>query len=95
VARGWAFWQLVRPAREAMGHVLPTGAGASVVLAGFVVASVQLGRRSVGVRNGRRVVLAAVNLVSVLCLLGGLTVVTSDPEPPGGGPSAPAAVATP
>jgi hypothetical protein len=44
VARGWAFWQFVRPVDDAMGHVLPTSAASFALLVGFVVASAQAGR---------------------------------------------------
>jgi hypothetical protein len=95
VLRGWAFWQLVRPSRDAMGHVLPTSAASCAVMAVFVVTSVQLGRRSVRVRGGRRVVLAAVNVLAVVCLVAGLTVVTADPEPSAEANPTPTSMATP
>ncbi len=82
VARGWAFWQLVRPVEDSMGHVLPTSTGSLLVLAAFVVVSAQFGRRTRDARGGRRVVVTAVNVVAVVCLLPALTTATSQPEPP-------------
>jgi hypothetical protein len=82
VARGWAFWELVRPVEVAMGSVLPTTTASAAVLALFVVASAQFGRRTRDARGGRRVVVTAVNVVAVLCLVPALTVATSQPEPP-------------